>query len=149
MNPARFGPPPRARRRTTLCRGFTLVELLVALVILSTGIVLVLQAFQSSLSALGAARDGLLSDMLVRQVLAEAEQEVRSRPAVTLASRAGRFVGEYADFAWQREVQTEPAPAGLPGRIAPAMRLTVSVWRAGSSARQTVVTRFWAEGPTP
>jgi len=53
--------------------GFTLVEVLVTLVILSTGIVLVLRAFETSLVALGDARDNLWAVNLMRQKTAEAE----------------------------------------------------------------------------
>ena len=58
--------------------GFTLIEVLVTLVILSTGIVVVLQAFDVAVAALGEARDTLWANAIVREKLAEAVLQVNA-----------------------------------------------------------------------
>ncbi len=82
---------------------FTLIELLVTVVILSTGIVLILQAFQTSMVALAESRDGLRSAALSHALVVQGELEVRGAGAVidehVLQAR-------YPDYWWR--VDTRP-----------------------------------------
>jgi prepilin-type N-terminal cleavage/methylation domain-containing protein len=52
---------------------FTLIEILVTLVILSTGIVMVLSAFDSAVRALGESRDALWAVLILREDMSAAE----------------------------------------------------------------------------
>jgi type II secretion system protein I len=72
--PRRTYPGVPARRAK---RGFTLIEVLVALVILSTGIVLVLRAFETALVASGRGRDSLVATALLRDKLIQVETALR------------------------------------------------------------------------
>ncbi len=56
---------------------FTLIELLVTVVILSTGIVLILQAFQTSMVALAESRDGMRSAALAHALVLQGELNAR------------------------------------------------------------------------
>ena len=57
-------------------RGFTLIEVLVALVILSTGIVSVLRAFETALAASTRGRDSMVATALLRDKLCQVETEL-------------------------------------------------------------------------
>jgi general secretion pathway protein I len=83
--------------------GFTLIEVLIALVILSTGLVLVLRAFQTSVVALGEARDSLWASLLIADKMTELREDVRT--GGTLASDRGQFGGRYAVFHWESTVR--------------------------------------------
>jgi prepilin-type N-terminal cleavage/methylation domain-containing protein len=85
--------------------GFTLIEVLVAVVILSTGIVLVLQAFNTQLVALGASREILYSHMLAREKLAELENEAIVEGKIERGTSNGRFSGEHENYLWQLNVR--------------------------------------------
>ena len=84
--------------------GFTLIELLVTVVILSTGIVLILQAFQTSMVALAESRDGMRSAALSHALIVQGELEVRNTEATideyTLESR-------YPDYWWRVDTRSD------------------------------------------
>lgn len=95
----------RSRRRLRIREpaAFTLIEVLVTLVILSTGIVLVLQAFETSLVALGDARDNLWGSFLMRQKMTEVELAFKT--GSTPSSSSERFeVEPYRGFRCDREI---------------------------------------------
>lgn len=91
--------------------GFTLIEVLIAVAILSVGIVLVLQALNGSLIALGAARDDLTMGMAAAHKL----DQIRLRDSEPLPARAGsgdmEFLGQ--NLRWRCEIQTTSAE-GIP-----------------------------------
>lgn len=85
------------------------------LVILSTGIVLVLQAFETSLVALGDARANLWGSSLMRQQMAEAELAFKT--GSSQSSTSERFEAEpYCCFRCDREAmqiaEIKPGPSG-------------------------------------
>jgi type II secretion system protein I len=120
--------PPLAmpsRCGTARIRGFTLIEVLVALVILSTGIVLVLGAFEASLSALGRSRDVLLASVMIRERMTEADAQLRE---------AGRWEGDTAETfssgryrGFVRRCEVAESPAGGGGNPAKGTFYTVKV----------------------
>jgi type II secretion system protein I len=118
----------RARRRGAIA-GFTLIELLVSLVILSTGIVVVLEAFQTALSAVGESRDALLADILLRERLAAIETQVRGGSVPAGAS--GSFPGAMRRFKWIQSVDASPAlPAVLSGtELSQRVSVRATVWQ--------------------
>ncbi|MCE9613171.1 MAG: prepilin-type N-terminal cleavage/methylation domain-containing protein [Lentisphaerae bacterium] len=103
--------------------GFTLIEVLITLVILSTGIVVVLQAFQTSATALGASRDALYANHLLNVTMDELEQ-------VGGGGVTGNQVFSPPFDHFRRLVTEQRAEEVSPG----LMHLTVEVWRDGSSA---------------
>jgi prepilin-type N-terminal cleavage/methylation domain-containing protein len=88
--------------------GFTLIELLVSIVILSTGIVLVLEVFQTAMVRLGESRDVLTQDMLARERLALVDLQLAESPTTPPQSTAGRFSGRFKSFDWSQRVVTAP-----------------------------------------
>lgn len=121
--------------RTTRAAGFTLIEALVALVILSTGIVLVLQAFQTGASALGVAREAACAAHLTHQVL----QTLPASRGSPVSPAGGVFAAPYDDFEWQLAVDGSGGGTGGEGG-GQLERVTVTVWHAGSSARYATTT---------
>lgn len=120
--------------------GFTLIELLVALAILATGIVVILEAFQTSLSALRETRDVLLADLLVGRRLAAVESELRSSPGTVPQSGRGGFSGAFTVYRWQASIDTAMPADGNIGRVADVQ---VDVWRRGAAAVRSVKTAYF------
>jgi prepilin-type N-terminal cleavage/methylation domain-containing protein len=124
-------------------RAFTLIEVLVSLVILSTGIVLLLGAFETSLGALVRSREMLSSDILIRQGMDNLDIWLAANPGKAPAPSDGRYTGRYRDYLWRREVtRAEPLP-GMPaiGRDDPVLfEVTLTVWREGADSGVSAAT---------
>lgn len=136
------------RRVQGMCseRGFTLIELLVSLVILSTGIVVVLEAFQTSLLALAESRDALTSDALAREQLAIVELDLLSGPDTVPASAEGSFDGEYDEFNWSVMVSPAPFPTSGDDDDGATYIIEVTVWRDKSARQRSISTAFRVGG---
>jgi len=89
----------RERVRVRGTSAFTLIEVLVTLVILSTGIVVVLHAFESSVTALGEARDVLNGTALARQKRVEIASELAAGGSMPTGA-SGVFEAPFEDYAW-------------------------------------------------
>lgn len=131
--------PARTARRRRGSRasgraGFTLIEVLIALVVLSTGIVIVLQAFQTSVSALGEARDAMRAAHLLQGKLQELGTMSPRQPAL---SGTGSFPEPFDMFLWQ----VTPAPAAA--RAEGLEQIRLEVWHANSRVRYAVTTQRW------
>lgn len=103
--------------------GFTLIELLVTLVVLSTGIVLVLQAFETAAVALSESRDAMRADLLIRQKI-----ETLSAEPGNQSAGSGAFRPPYDNYRWKashRDINQDGYSIDL---------VTVSVWRHNSKA---------------
>ena len=119
----------KTRRRNR--QGFSLIEVLVSVVILSTGIVAVLYSFDASISALAASRDGMRIDLLLRQKLDEVLW--KGLPPAS----GGAFAGSDSEFSWQ--VSTTPVSASQqPG----LNEVVVSAWREEGGGKRQLVTRI-------
>lgn len=82
--------------------GFTLIEVLVSVVILSTGLVLLLRAFSTSLVAMDASNETVQAALLADHAQGEAEESLRfARLAPSTVSRRYRD----GDFAVSVEVR--------------------------------------------
>ena len=128
---------------TSECRAFTLIEVLVSMVILSTGIVLLLGAFETSLAALGRSREALWTDTLIRQAMAGLDTWLAAHPGTAPQPSVGRCGGRYRDFRWRQQVTRVEPPAGIPAAdqdTAALFEVTVTVWREGSDSRGSAVT---------
>jgi prepilin-type N-terminal cleavage/methylation domain-containing protein len=126
--------------RLATARGFTLIEVLIALVILSTGIVLVLQAFQTSMVALSESRDAVGASLLREQRLAVGAAAARDGEAPR-AVDSGRFESRYSRFSW--EVTSGQIPTTLSVALLQPYtwhEVTAAVQRDGSSRRYTAGT---------
>ncbi len=85
-------------------RGFSLVEVLLAMSILSFGLVGVLRAYEGSVEVLEAGQYTIDMSNLLRMKMAEVEQDILENTKLTGAS-SGRFKGTFADFKWRWSVK--------------------------------------------
>ncbi len=89
-------------------RGLTMLELLVALVILSIGIVGVLRAFSSSTLTCKAAESHSNMALLAQQVAGELERQAE----LETGDLSGTFGPDFPDYTWEADVQ-QAAEANL------------------------------------
>jgi len=132
-----------------LRRGFTLIEVLITLVILSVGIVLVLRAFGTAAAALGEVRDSLWVSLLTREKLAAAAIAAEESGGSGSTTSSGRIPAAGMEYGWTmrvRPVASLPANAGA-GRPDPVVlnEAEVTLWRNGST-RERVVTTYVTSG---
>lgn len=129
------------------CRaGFTLIEVLVALVILSTGLVVVLRAYNTSLTALGRSRDVLLASRLIREQMAEAQAQVR-KTGEWNGSAAGlsddpAYQGFYSDC---RVVMSGGVQGGGAGKAGSLRQITVTVGKRASGFQQSATSLVFVQ----
>ncbi len=124
--------------------GFTLVEVLVAVVILSTGIVSVLHAYNASLVALGVARDRLWSTALIKEKLTELEVAVADGDDPTGLSSKGWFEEPREAFRFDVSVEDCELPVGASEKVGGLHEIRVTVWRDGEERTYQVVTHLCA-----
>lgn len=87
-------------------QGITLVEVLLAVAILSVGIVGVLRAYAASLGALEASRETVNTIELVKEKMADVEQGIIEHGGISAGSARGQFEGEFEDYNWAWEATT-------------------------------------------
>ena len=89
-----------AGRQTSNCRtGFTLIEVLVAVLILSTGIVFVLRAFDTAVGALAVSRDALDTHLFLKEKISELD----SCNSVSIFSLPS--AGSEGGFQWKSDIK--------------------------------------------
>lgn len=112
-------------------RGFTLVEMVVALAILSVSIVALYQVFAQSL--VRTRHDSNLSEAVLLA------QSVLARAGTELPLSEGTATGSWENYQYQLTGDTAIATAGDPYTI-PAMRVSVMVnWNDFSGVRSTTL----------
>ena len=123
---------------SALSSSFTLIEVLVTLVILSTGIILVLRAFETSLVALGESRDSMRAGILLRETLADAEQQVLAQGEHGLDA-VGRFFDAHDDWRVRVEVELDTVvqSANVTNKL---YRVAALAWREGVDRRYGAAT---------
>jgi general secretion pathway protein I len=84
--------------------GQTLVEVLVAMVVLGVGLVSVLEAFSVCSLAVGVIR----SEGIARSWAAGKMGELRTNPALLTSDESGDLGKEYPGFTWRRQVRETP-----------------------------------------
>ena len=84
--------------------GFTLIELMVAMMILSIGIVFILRTFMSSISALDSGVNRLKAVQFLEQKLAEIEQRVKEEEGIELENTQGDVLLGVRPATWTLEV---------------------------------------------
>jgi prepilin-type N-terminal cleavage/methylation domain-containing protein len=127
--------------------GFTLIEVLVSLVILSVCLVAILGAFQVSLRALAESRESLISTMLLAERLADIRGSVLANPGQPVPCSIGHFAGDYSDYQWEQESTGMPTPSleGMEGQGRGVLYgVVLRVWRGGSDRKHVMSTLVWA-----
>ena len=119
-------------------KGFTLIEVLVAVVILATGITVILRAFETAIVALDAARDRLVAAVLVRGTVAEiAAGQVLDQGAARHFS--GNFSAPYQRYGWRAEL----AEPNLPGMLSADSAPKIEIFEINAGVGREDVTRYF------
>lgn len=108
---------------------FTLIEILVSVSILAVGLVAIMGAFDTCLSALAASGDRMRATLLMKEQLATIEMSGYGNGA------SGQFVGDDANFSWRVDVHPVSRPSGVE-----LNEVVVSVWRANGRAAYSLTT---------
>lgn len=120
------------RLRVYAQKAFTLIEVLLAVVILSVGITGVLRAYAASIGALEISRGTVDTIELLKEKMADVEQGMIEQGGISAGSASGQFTGEFKDYNWTREATTS-AQDGL-------CELALSVSSADGTRQFSVVT---------
>jgi prepilin-type N-terminal cleavage/methylation domain-containing protein len=126
--------------------GFTLIEVLIAVVILSTGIVVVLQALHSSLSALDCAVEKTRSAMLLQAKMGEAQAAARSGADPSTLGTSGRFEDPFERYLWQLNSASAPLSgmgSGGSEQSGGLFDVNATVWREGRQRTYSAATRVY------
>lgn len=103
-------------------RGFTLIEMIVATIVLVVGGVAAMMAISSSIRSIGIAESYSKAALLAEQRIAELETEPDS---LTTGDQQGDFGTEYPGYQWSQSVE--------PTDLADAYSVTLVVtWNMGS-----------------
>ncbi len=107
-------------------RGFTFLELLIAVAILGTAFTVLLSAHATAIRQEGRARSLMRATLLARQVLTETE----IAHELPVGTQEGEFGDGFEGFAWKRRVEDTEFPR--------LRQVTIQVtWPAGSGAAST------------
>ncbi|MFB3895033.1 MAG: prepilin-type N-terminal cleavage/methylation domain-containing protein [bacterium] len=117
--------------------GFTLLEVIVAMVIVVIGLILISQTFSTGLRAVRVSDKATVARFLAEQKLTELELEDFS----TLQSTSGDFGTDYPEFTWQEEVATTNLDNLL------QVNLTIS-WTEDNATRTLLISKLIANHGT-
>lgn len=82
-------------------RGFTLVEIMISIAILSIGLILVLQGFSYALNILRISQDNLETSLLAQEKMAELEINSKQSKGMFLKDISGDSQSDNIEFRWQ------------------------------------------------
>lgn len=117
--------------RTTRSDGFTLVEVLCALVILTSAIILIAQGFSTGIRGTELAQRTTIAEMLAEDIIGRLEA---GEIAVNKDSE-GDFAPDFERYSWS----TTSTTAGLPGLYQIMLRIT---WTDRGEPRDFLVARL-------
>jgi type II secretion system protein I len=119
--------------------GFTLIEVLVSVVILSTGIVFVLQAFQTATVALSEMRDTIWASNIAQSEIDKLRLTGAVGDDLGNGYWSGRYSTYYSDFVWERNIRDANLVAGIENPV-DVRRVVLTVRRDGSKREFTYET---------
>ena len=118
--------PSKQRPRAGQSAGFTLLEALIAIVILAMSLGALLQLYSTGLRGVGSIDDHLRARLLAQSVMAEMSYDRRLRP--------GKLQGRFDQFAWTLSITPfddgQPAPQQVNPWTLHRLALTVT-WSQG------------------
>jgi general secretion pathway protein I len=117
---------------TASMRGFTLIEVMVALVIVAFGMGAVLATLSSSANNIAALHDKTLAQWIALNLVADTRLNLKVPSAGITEGDVPAFGG--ADWHWQQEIVAVPSIPGL-------MEITVRVQRTGTSTAAEIAAR--------
>jgi prepilin-type N-terminal cleavage/methylation domain-containing protein len=134
--------PDAARRNRS---GFTLIEVLVAVVLLATGIAVILEGLQGACLALERARDGVRMAHLAASLLGETEAALLDRVSAGGLPIVGAFPEPYDRIAWRRRIAGADLAGPSPGGGAAGVLQEIDVRAMAPAGRGTfgVTTYVW------
>ncbi|HAS81190.1 MAG TPA: hypothetical protein DCS43_00560 [Verrucomicrobia bacterium] len=124
------------------CGGFTLIEILITVVVLSTGIVLVLQGLHGLLNTWDGAVDRLRSVMLAQEKL-EDIQLTAQFGETALADGQGVFDPPFSNYRWRTEISLVKDLAGGGSEAGTLHDVLCTVWRGEGGRDTAVATRIY------
>ena len=96
------------RRVWSAQKGLTLVEVLLAVVVLSIGVAGVLRAYAGSVQTLEITQENIEAINLLKEKMAEIQQEIIEGKGLSAGSSTGDFEGGLKNYAWESVVQPGP-----------------------------------------
>jgi prepilin-type N-terminal cleavage/methylation domain-containing protein len=129
--------------------GFTLIEVLIAVVILSVGIVAILQGMQTGMAALDEAVDKTRSAALIASRFSALQQMALSGQDFMAQDSQGNFEAPFDNYRWRQSIEVVPVRvSGDSGRAAGSeggrlYRVEVFVWRDGLSRDYSLSTYIY------
>lgn len=118
---------------------FTLIEVLVALVLLSTVIISIITGFQSAITALGEARDCIWANRIISEKMDEMRISALTGKVPDLGIRAGTYPVYYGDFRWETRIDNS-VPGSQSGPAFSFCSVTITAWRENSSRKYSITT---------
>lgn len=113
--------------------GITLVETLLAVVLLSLGAVAVLKAMTTVVAAAENARDDLRCNALLRERWADWNLAASTGAGIGPGTEEGLFSGVDAPYRWRLDKQWVPSRESV-------LAIDMTVWRVGSTRRAELTT---------
>jgi len=125
--------------------GFTLIEVLVTLVILSVGLVMVLRALDTSVVALDEARYAVVAERTIREKMSEVESLAGEGGTFALQSAGGRFATDdgFVGEMMVEGVEGSVNAGGKRGTEGQLFRVTVALERKVFKTRYAASTYMW------
>lgn len=129
----------RARSGNCAVSGFTLIETLVSVVILSVGIVMILLALDSSVRALNEAREHTWGFRTASELLEEARLSFAAGAGPGIGMTSGFSTSPHGNYRWELRTFPTSLPDGIDGE-GDLFKVTATVWREGGVRRKSVTT---------
>ena len=127
--------------RTCLPRGFTLLEVMIAMAVLGVALLALLSLHHQSMQSVSRGRDITRAAMLAQSVMSQAELERFPNLGATKGDFSALFPGEYPGFRWQRMVTAS-------GMFPDVRKVNVTVLYGPSLSRSFSLTEF-LHSPVP
>lgn len=85
-------------------RAVTLIEVMIAVIILTVGIIGIIQAYIKSLDVLQVSKDYLIEVTLTESKMAEIKRVEAENGGLTQEKQSGKFPSPYDNFNWEDEI---------------------------------------------